>query len=176
MMIHNRDRLISALRARGVDYLLSDGDEAEPLTDDTLIASLAGHEDARLRSALIALFLLHPELAERVLTVLGTLETSAANELRARYMAAVYLQRFWRTRLEIYGLVRSDLVDLFSAELGLPAPEVMFGKPGLHELAQWHQQQNPVAYNRRVEYELVVEHLVAALKAKAHNHEPAPIR
>jgi hypothetical protein len=174
-LTHDRERLIAALRARGVDYLLSDGDEAEPLTDETLIASLAGHEDARLRSALIALFLLHPELAERVPGVLATLSPAAANELRARYMAAVYLQRFWRTRLEIYGLTRPDLLDLFSAQLGLPAPEVMFGKPGLHELALWHQQQNPVAYNRRVEYELVIEHLVAALKAKDRNHEPAAI-
>ncbi|MGQ0604274.1 MAG: hypothetical protein ACT4QE_21535, partial [Anaerolineales bacterium] len=81
----------------------------------------------------------------------------------------------WRTRLEMYGLTRPDLPDLFSAVLGLPAPEIMYGKPGLHELAEWHQQQNPVAYNRRVEYELVIEHLVAALKAKSNNHEPAAI-
>ncbi|MGQ0601353.1 MAG: hypothetical protein ACT4QE_06605, partial [Anaerolineales bacterium] len=136
MVTHDRDRLITALRARGVDYLLSDSVTAEPLTDNDLIASLAGHEDARLRSALIALFLLHPELAERVPDVLAILNVEAANELRARYMAAVYLQRFWRTRLEMYGLTRPDLPDLFSAVLGLPAPEIMYGKPGLHELAE----------------------------------------
>lgn len=166
--VYARDTLVAALRARGVDYLMSDGGLGNPLSDQALITSLAAHEDARLRSALTALFLLHPELAPLVATLAEALPPDARTELQARYMAAAYLQRFWRTRLEIYNLTAPDLPDLFSAALGLPAVEVMYGKPGLHALAEWHQRQHPVTYNRRVEYELVIEHLIASLKMHAH--------
>lgn len=170
-IFHDREVLIAALRQRGVDYLMSDSSTDEQVSDAELLASLAAHEDARLRSALIALFLLQPALAQLVQPVLAALAPEAQAELTARYMAAVYLQVFWRTRLAIYGLEAERLPDLFSAPLGLPAPEEMYGKPGLHALADWHQQQRPVAYNRRVEYELVVEHLIASLKLRAHAKE-----
>ncbi len=172
-IVHDRERLVVALRERGVDYLMSDEGQAAPLSDEALIASLAAHEDARLRSALTALFILRPELAERVPALVRQLAPAAQDELQIRYMAAVYLQRFWRTRLEIHHLERPDLPDLFSAELGLPAPEDMYGKPGLQALAEWHQRQHPVTYNRRVEYELVIEHLIASLKMQAQKREPA---
>jgi len=170
-LFHDRNVLIAALRQRGVDYLMSDGPADGQVSDEELIASLAAHEDARLRSALIALFLLQPALAARVQPVLKELEPEAQAELTARYMAAVYLQMFWRTRLAIYGLEAKPLPDLFSMQLGLPAPEEMYGKPGLHALAEWHQRQRPVAYNRRVEYELVIEHLIASLKMRARPKE-----
>jgi hypothetical protein len=170
-----REALIAALRERGVDYLLSEEAASRPLSDDDLIASLAAHDDARLRSALTALFLLHPELAGRVPALVERLEPLARVELQARYMAAVYLQRFWRTRLEIYHLQRPTLPDLFSTRLGLPPADEMYGKPGLQALAEWHQRQRPVTYNRRVEYELVIEHLIASLKMRARPHEPAPV-
>lgn len=166
--VNERDTLVAALRARGVDYLMSDGGHGNPLSDEALLTRLAAHEDARLRSALTALFLLHPELAPLVAALADTLPPDARTELQARYMAAVYLQRFWHTRLEIYNLNTPDLPDLFSVALGLPSAELMYGKPGLHALAEWHQRQHPVTYNRRVEYELVVEHIIASLKMHAH--------
>jgi hypothetical protein len=168
---HDREVLIAALRQRGVDYLMSDSSTDEQVSDAELLASLAAHEDARLRSALIALFLLQPALAARVQLMLKELAVEAQAELTARYMAAVYLQMFWHTRLAIYGLETAPLPDLFSAQLGLPAPEEMYGKPGLQALADWHQRQRPVAYNRRVEYELVIEHLIASLKLRARAKE-----
>ncbi len=172
-MIDHRDTLVAGLRARGVDYLMPGDAQGEPVSDETLIASLAAQDDARLRSALTALFILHPELANRLPALLEQLEPSARSELQARYMAAVYLQRFWRTRLEIYNLTTPDLPDLFSAQLGLPAASEGFGKPGLTALAEWHQRQHPVAYNRRVEYELVIEHIIASQKLRALPRAPA---
>lgn len=166
--VGERETLVAALRARGVDYLMSDGGSGNTLSDQDLITHLVTHEDARLRSALTGLFLLHPELAPLAATLADTLPPDARIELQARYMAAAYLQRFWRTRLEIYNLTTPDLPDLFSAALGLPAANVMYGKPGLNALAMWHQRQHPVTYNRRVEYELVIEHIIASLKMHAH--------
>jgi hypothetical protein len=174
-LVRDRETLVAALRERGVDYLAPSEAQGGPVSDEILLASLAAHEDARLRSALTALFLLHPELADRLPVILERLEPLARSELQARYMAAVYLQRFWRTRLEIYHLTAPDLPDLFSAQLGLPGADEGFGKPGLAALAGWHQRQRPVSYNRRVEYELVIEHLIAILKMRARHHEPAPV-
>jgi hypothetical protein len=170
--VRDRETLVAALRARGVDYLMSDGGDGETLSDEALIARLAAYDDARLRSALTALFLLHPELAPLAAALAATLPPDARIELQARYMAAAYLQRFWRTRLEIYNLTTPDLPDLFSAPLGLPAADDMYGKPGLQALAEWHQRQHPVNYNRRVEYELVIEHLIASLKMHAASDRP----
>lgn len=174
-LVHDRTTLVAALRERGVDYLVPSDAVGEPVSDETLIASLAAHEDARLRSALTALFLVQPQLADRLPAILERLDPLARSELQARYMAAVYLQRFWRTRLEIYHLTTADLPDLFSAPLGFPGAEEGFGKPGLAALAEWHQRQRPVSYNRRVEYELVIEHLIASLKMRARQDEPAPV-
>jgi len=172
-VIDHRDTLVAGLRARGVDYLMPGDAQGEPVSDQTLIASLAAHDDARLRSALTALFLLHPEMAQLVPALAEGLDAGTRGELQARYMAAVYLQRFWRTRLEIYNLTPPDLPDLFSAPLGLPGADEGFGKPGLAALAEWHQRQRPVTYNRRVEYELVIEHIIAAQKLRAPRREPA---
>lgn len=159
-----REQLVAALQARGVNYLTPSDAVGEPLSDETLLTELALHPDARLRSALTALFLRQPTLSSLVNPVLGWLPAEAQIELQARYMAAVYLQRFWHTRLEIYNLLSETLPDLFSSALGLPPASERFGKPGLHALAEWHQRQNPVAYNRGVEYELVIEHLVASAR------------
>jgi hypothetical protein len=68
------------------------------LTPPELIAGLAAHSDPRLRVSLTPVFLVHPESATWVPRVLEQLDPAAVVELQARYMAAVYLQRLWRTR------------------------------------------------------------------------------
>jgi hypothetical protein len=65
-LTHDRDALVAALRARGVDYLMPIEATGDPVADEPLIASLAANEDPRLRQALIALFLLEPRLAQHV--------------------------------------------------------------------------------------------------------------
>src|SRR6185436_6301593 len=98
--------------------------EGAPLSDEILIASLAANEDARLRAALTGLLLLHPEIASEVPQVLERLtkreHKAAETELAARYMAAVYLQNLWRTKLKRYLGNFSNLRDLYSSKLELP--------------------------------------------------------
>jgi len=165
---------VAALREHGVDWLApGDAAGAETLNATTLVASLAAHDDPRLRAALIGLFVLRPEFSAIVGEAMKALRPPAEDELVARYMAAVYLQRLWRMRLGLYLEDFGELPDLYSASLGLPAAHEGYGKPGLHALAEWHKQRSPVAYNRLAEYSREMEHLFASLKLRAVGHEPA---
>jgi len=96
-----------------------------------LIRELARAPEPRLRDALIALLLRHPEDAPVFRQVIGTLpaEHPARASLLARLFAAAALQRehyaLWARALPGYPLI--DVADLV-AETGLPAPEIEGGQ------------------------------------------------
>ena len=132
---HTRDDLVAGLHARGVCYLTPTphGDELA-LNDDMLIAGIARAEDARLRFALAGLFLMHPDLAERASALDATLSGADQSELRKQYVAAMYLQRLWRTHLRLQFGDKPLIPERFTTEMGLPAPDVMHGEYGLRLL------------------------------------------
>ncbi|MCS7059893.1 MAG: hypothetical protein RMN25_01900 [Anaerolineae bacterium] len=152
---------MAGLHARGVCYLAPtpQGDERE-LSDEALIAGLAQSGNARLRFALAALFLAHPELAECAAQVEPALPTAARRVLRRQYLAAMYLQRMWRTRLRAhFGDQPAIAPRYLSAEesptgAALPPPDAMHGKLGLHHLCE----DSP--FNDWSSYEQVVELLL----------------
>lgn len=156
-----RDDLVAGLHARGVCYLAPtpNGDE-RALSDDELIAGLAQSGNARLRFALAALFLAHPELAEHAAEIGLTLPAPAQRELRKQYLAAMYLQRMWRTRLRMrFGeqpLIPQRFTSAADSPTGepLPGPDDMHGKRGLRRLCE----DSP--YNDWSSYEQVIELLM----------------
>ena len=171
----DHDSLVAQLRELGVCYLTPTDarvDETRRYTAPELIGRLAAHPNPRLRHALIAVLIRHPELADEVRKLIDVLDPAAGVELMAHYMAAVYLQRMWRTRLGFYLDVQL-LPDLFSSELGLPSPEERHGKTGLHATAQWHAQRSPYPFNTLSSYYHVMDLLFAQLKQEARRHEPA---
>ena len=171
-LIKDREALVAALRERGVDYLApSDARLDELIDDETLIANLAAHPDARLRQALIALFLLQPQLAQIALRLETTLPFSARQELLAYYAAAGYFQRMWRTRLSRYLGSVTELPDFFSAELALPSAHAGYGKAGLRALAKWHADHSPQRFNYLSAYEGVIELLFQSLKLRRNKDE-----
>ena len=172
-LVRDREALVAALRERGVDYLAPSDAQGEPLADEALIASLAAHHDPRLRQALIALFMLHPDLAPLVPPLQPRLEPAAEVELKAHYMAAVYLQSMWRIRLNHYLPPTPDLRDYFSSELGLPDALDLYGKAGLYALADWHSAHAPGRANHLSEYEGAAELLLDRLWLKAQQHVAA---
>lgn len=170
-----RENLVAQVREYGVSYLApSDATMREErlVSPSDLIAKLASHSDPRLRHALIALFNLHPDWADEVLKWTGVLESSARVELTAHYMAAMYFQRMWQTRLGFYLRVKL-LPDLFSVQLGLPSPDERNGKTGLHALSEWHAKQSSYAFNHLSSYHGVMDLLFEQLKREARRHEPA---
>lgn len=156
-----RDHLVAALHRRGICYLAPspEGDEPE-LTDDELLIGLAASKDGRLRFALAGLLLVHPELAETAACLLDarcsptngkTPPDWAWDELRKQYVAAMYLQRLWRTRLRLHVGDQPLIAERYTNDLGLPAADVMFGEMGLRVLT------DRSAFNDWSSYEQVVE-------------------
>ena len=84
--------------------------------------------------------------------------------LVAHYIAAVYLQRMWSILLQMDLGELAELPDLYSKELGLPAPEEYYGKPGLHALAEWHAWQSEYPFHRFSEYHGVADLLFQTLE------------
>ncbi|MCL4504448.1 MAG: hypothetical protein M1434_08650 [Chloroflexi bacterium] len=148
----SRDDLVAGLHARGVCYLTPSpsGDE-KALGDSELIAGIAAAEDARLRFALAGLFLVRPDLAACAVGVDATLRGAARDELRKQYVAAMYLQRLWRTHLRLQFGDTPLIPEHFTSELGLPGPEQMHGELGLRMLCE----RSP--YNDWSSYQQVVD-------------------
>jgi hypothetical protein len=130
-----RECLVDALVARGVNYLAGGRGMPSALTHAELIDALTQSEDARLRLALIPLFLAQPSLASLVPFAVARLAPLPALSLKQRYTAAACLQRYWRTRLSEFVADGSPLPDLFSQELGLPALDALHGRLALYQLA-----------------------------------------
>ena len=76
-----------------------------------------------MRLALIPLLILNPDLAREIQMLVQQLPDSAGKELQALYTAAVYLQGFWRTRLNFYFGNFTLLPDLYSRSLQLPSSQ-----------------------------------------------------
>jgi len=135
-----RDHLVAALHQRGICYLAPSPHGDEPhLNDDELLIGLAGSKDGRLRFALAGLLLVHPELVENLIAIVETHTIAPINapivqELKRQYVAAAYLQRMWRTRLNQRFGDTPLMEDRFTGELNLPASGMMNGKLGLRTL------------------------------------------
>ena len=112
------DLLVSELWARDVPFLMGRQTSPEPLLDPAiLIQSLAQSEDARVRMALIPLFLRHPEFVSEAVRVDETLSSSDQLYLRFYYTATIFLQRkYWERLVNIFG-EQTPLPDLFSEKL-----------------------------------------------------------
>lgn len=174
-VLRDRTALVAALKLRGVDYLApSDAASEQPIDDETLIASLASHSDPRMRQALIALFLVQPQVALLVPPLRDRLDPLSSRALVTFYLAAVYLQRMWSVRLSRYLPEGPELPDCFSDELGLPAASEGCGKVGLRALADWQKSQSTDRFNHLSEYEGVADLLFESLKLKRGRREPAP--
>jgi hypothetical protein len=165
-MLFPRDQLVAALHHRGVCYLAPSplGDEPH-FTDDEVIVGLAASKDGRLRFALAGLMLIDPGIAERSALLIGLrtvrqrhggsldkpVPTSTWSEIQRQYLAAMYLQRMWRTRLQMAHGKTPWIPERFTTELHLPLPDAMHGKQGLLQLT------NDSLFNDWSSYDQVVE-------------------
>jgi hypothetical protein len=177
-MAYHRNTLIAELRERGVTYL-SPGDAVatEPLASDgDLIIALLEQPDSRLHLALVPLFIRRPDLAQIVPGLVSQLSAESALTLQTLYMAAVYLQRLWRTRLSYYLPDLTLLPDLYAGHLNLPPANERFGKAGLHALAEAWTARSPYPFNRLASLNRVIDLFFEQLKLEASTDEHAPGR
>ncbi len=171
-----RESLVAALRDRGISYLApSDAVASEVLeSHEQLICALLHQNDSRLRLAIIPLLLRHPGISVSVPDLAASLDDVASLDLQTLYMAAVYLQRNWRSRLSIYLDDMTLLPDLFSHHMGLPLPEERFGKTGLVELADAWQARSQYPFERLQAVNNTFELFIGQLKLEKATQSNAP--
>lgn len=154
------DDLVSELWARDVRFLMGRNVNASPLlSPSSLIASLAQSENARVRLALIPLFLRHPEFFIEVEKADASLLPQQDKlVLHFYYTAAVLLQRKYQERLiEIFGK-QTQLPDLFSSKLGVILDE--HPDKSLENLSKRHQILSGQTINWLGTYEHAAERLI----------------
>ena len=161
------DTLVDGLRAYGVRYFTADPKSPnltrEPVSPERLLAGLAQARDARVRCAIAALLLVRPDFAVLMPGVVDALPEPARGVLIEAYVAAVYLQRAWRTRLRRYFGEQPELPARWVAELGLPSPDDRHGRTGLVAL---RARQRRGATARHGVYEQVALNLFGQLVAE----------
>jgi hypothetical protein len=170
------DLLISALHTWGIDYLIASSQNAamkqvaRRLAPVELIKWLAQCELPRVRDASIALFLLHPELADAVLEAYKISEPSDAEQIAVLILVALYLQRLWSFRLTlVFGQTPNFPEGRFAylwQERSLPPPHCQYGKAGLEALQAREQERRGLPVNFIGDWQNQIEHLLRQEESK----------
>lgn len=145
-MIRN-SAVIATLEELGVHFFASQTDVGSKtlVSPETLIYNLASSKEARMRLALIPLFLKHPHYAEYVKKTLANLSLSHQDLLRCYYTAAQLLQIKYRAELlELFGQ-QDYLPVLFDDSLKLDDTESPDTR--LHQLARRQAELSGRAIN-----------------------------
>ena len=161
------EALTAELNNRGLHFIAGNTSpkETSTLSPGVLLAGLAEQGDARLRLAIIALLLYHPELARSIPDALALLGKHEQINLKLFYTAAVLLQQKYSQQLQRHVRDWQPLPDLFSAELGLPT----LGSPDtrLQALGEHHRQASNLAANWVGTYQYAVTRLLKRLEKEA---------
>ena len=166
--IQDEDQLVAELELLGIHYLsrLTSYQASEVRAPNTLLADLVQQPSARVRQAVIAVLLMHPDYAQAVPDALQQLPPPAQLTLRLLYTAATLLQRKWADQLRPLLARRWQwLPDLFSAEIDLPSSGSVDQK--LAALGQRHRHLTGAVVNWTGTYENVVQHLVPSRESRS---------
>jgi hypothetical protein len=155
------ERIVAELEQLGIGYLSRQTpDRAQHVrAPETLLADLVQQPSARVRTAVIAVLLAHPEYAAAVPAALAKLQPAGRMDLRLYYTATMLLQQEYAHCLRsVVGPGWQRLPDLFSAEFGVPAE----GPPRerLLHLGRVHHRLTGVAANWAGTYENAARHLI----------------
>lgn len=164
-VVTEEEVLVAELDLLGIRYLSrqSSYQANQVRPPEILLADLVQQPHARVRAAVIAVLLSHPEYAEVVPAALRRLSSRDRLTLQSLYTAAVLLQREYADRLR--PLVRERwrwLPDLLSKELGLPTE----GSPRerLRLLDRELRHRTRAVVNWMGTYEQVAQKLIHAWK------------
>jgi hypothetical protein len=154
------ERIVAELGQLGVNYLSrqEDLEAVKVRPGEELISDLVKQPSSRVRTALIALMLAHPEYADKIPTALKRLNQEEAETLEFFYTAAVYLQQRYAERLKFYfGNNWKTLPNFYSEELGVTgdSPERC-----LKALASIHAIRKGIYLNWEGTYESAVRNLL----------------
>ena len=159
--------LAAELERLRVRFVTSSAEDALPfaLSPEELIAALASSKEARLRLALIPLFISHPEFSPFVSKVSEELAGQAQITLVCYYTAAALLQRKYARRLDQLGFDLTELPNLFGGHLKLPLSEDV--DVLLLRLGQYQARMSGRSLNWYGTYEHAIERLTRRMELEA---------
>jgi len=159
------ERLVAELELLGIRYLSRQTIEKATIVrpPDVLLADLVQQSSARVRSAVIAVLLTHPELAEAIPAALERLGPIESQTLRFFYTAAMLLQQL-HAALLLHG-TRQPLPPRFAVDVGLASNATP--RERLLALGQQQRQQTGAAVNWVGTYENVARCLLRAWELEA---------
>jgi hypothetical protein len=163
------EQIVAELALLGVRYLSQNTtihvDSSRPA--DQLLADLIRQPSSRVRTAMIALLLEHPEYAPSVPKALMRLRGTERMLFKLFYTAAVILQKEYSSMLEeFHGRELCWLPDRYSQELGLP-PELP-PEERLKFLGDRHSQLTGSKANWLGTYKNVAQHLFHQKELEYH--------
>ncbi|MCP4168534.1 MAG: hypothetical protein GY759_21940 [Chloroflexi bacterium] len=161
------DFLTAELQAHGLHFVVGQryAKAAPRLEPDELLAELALQQDARLRSALIPLFLQNTQLADSLPSALAGLDAHGQMTLKVYYTAAVMLQDEFVSELQRLVPNWSPIADLYSCELGVD--QDASGDVRLYQLGEFHARLTGLAINWPGTYRHAAMRLILRLKQEA---------
>lgn len=150
---YSNTELAELLHVLDLPFVWGDPQRAPDLPADLtdIVVALAGSAEARLRLALIPLFLRHPAFAQHAQTAAAQLSGDPLLLLRCYSTAAYFLQQKYETRLLALFDKQTPLPDLFSTALALPPAQTLAS--GLQTLAARHRALSGRAVNWLGTYE-----------------------
>lgn len=160
-LLSEEEELVAELHLLGIRYLSRQSayQARQVRPPERLLADLVRQPHARVRAAVIAVLLAHPEYARAVPAALQHLAAPERLILQSSYLAAALLQREHVDRLRpLLGERWQWLPDLISKDLALPAE----GAPRerLRALDQELRRRTQTQVNWMGTYEQVVQKLV----------------
>nr|BBH94576.1 hypothetical protein KTA_27750 [Thermogemmatispora argillosa] len=166
--------LIAILREQGIHYLIASAPPppgASTAVDPVeLLLRLAGCNDPLVEHAVIALLILHPELAPAAQEALQRGEGEVRERLATLILATLYLQRWWLFRLAFaLGRLPAFPEEPFASlweERQLPPPSVDGGRAGLLALEDYLQRRYGLPLNFMADWQNQIDHLLEQEEAK----------
>jgi hypothetical protein len=175
----DEDQLVAELHQLGITYLSNrpTGALKNPRSPEKILAATVCQPSSRVRTAVIALLLLHPGYAAFVPTAVGLLKERQRQLLKLLYTAAVHLQRLYQSDLiPLMNTSWTWLPDLFGEELGV-AP-TLAPQDALQQLGIRHQEITHSMANWAGTYKNTAQHLIRYKQREAQwnqlPHAPSP--
>ncbi len=159
--ITDEDKFVAELNQLGITYLSNRLiTPAKHLrSPEYILADAIKQPSSRVRTAVIALFLLRPDYAEYVPTALGLLNENQRQLLKLFYTAAVHLQHLFQS--DLVTIIGSELVwlpDLFGGDLGISS--TLSPQDAIQQLGIKHQEITYSLTNWSGTYKNTVNHLI----------------
>ena len=158
------NQLIAEINRRGIHFLAGEsaGNDLEKLSPAELMAGLASNADARIRLALVAVLLQHPQYAVDAHEAMELLNNQNRLTFQLYYTAAHFLQIIYRDKLQQTLESFQCLPDLFSRDLGIKK----IGSPeeSLKELASRHNEISGLPLNWYGTYHYAAKRVLTRLE------------